>query len=98
MAINPIAPVEALTQIAKMGEATAPQQANFADWVGKQINETDLKIREAETQVQKLALGEADNLPQVMISLARAKTSFELTVQVRNRILEGIQEVMRMSV
>jgi len=33
-----------------------------------------------------------------MISLSKAKTSFELTLQVRNKLLEGFQEVMRMSV
>ncbi len=98
MAITPIAPVDALTQIVGPGQAGAPKQADFAGWLGDQISGTDTRIREAETEVRKLALGEADNLHQVMMSLAKAKTSFELTVQVRNRILEGIQDVMRMSV
>ncbi len=98
MAIPPIAPIEALTQIVAPGQAGAPKQADFADWLGQQVSDTNTKIQEAEDGVRKLALGEADNLHQVMMSLSKAKTSFELTVQVRNRILEGIQDVMRMSV
>ena len=98
MAITPIAPVEALTPMLQAGQAAAPRQADFADWIAGQINDTDQKIREAEDGVRRLALGEADNLHQVMMSLAKARTSLELTVQVRNRILEGIQEIMRMGV
>jgi len=98
MAIPPIAPIDALTQIVAPGQTGAPRQADFADWLSQQVSDTNTKIQEAEDGVRKLALGEADNLHQVMMSLSKAKTSFELTVQVRNRILEGIQDVMRMSV
>jgi len=98
MSVTPIFPTEAITEVAKQAEAAAPQQANFADWLGDQISSTEMKISEAEAEVQKLALGEAENLHQVMIALSKAQTSFELTVQVRNRILESIQELTRMNI
>ena len=98
MAIPPLVPVEAITEAARAGQASSVKQADFGDWMTNQINTTDIKIKEAESQVQQLALGEADNLHQVMIALTTAKTSFELTVQIRNRLLEGFQEVMRMNI
>ena len=98
MATTPIGPVEAMTDALRSGATTGPQQADFSSWLIDQVSHSESAIRAAESEVQKLALGEADNLHQVMIALSKAKTSFELTVQVRNKLLEGFQEVMRMSV
>jgi flagellar hook-basal body complex protein FliE len=98
VSIQPIVPIEAITDIAKAAQSGQSSQVDFSDWLGDQITTTDIKIQEAETQVQQLALGEADNLHQVMIALSSAKTSFELTVQVRNKLLEGFQQIMRMSI
>jgi len=98
MTMLPVMPVDAITDAMKAVQITQPKAADFSQWLVDQVEQSDGRIREAELQVQKLALGEADNLHQVMIALSSAKTSFELTVQVRNRLLEGFQEVMRMSV
>jgi len=98
MSIDSILPVQAITDVAKAEQSASIKQADFADWISQQISETDGHVKNAENQVQQLALGEADNLHQVMIALSKAKTSFELTVQVRNRLLEGFQQVMRMNV
>jgi flagellar hook-basal body complex protein FliE len=98
MALPEITPVEAITDVARAAQGARATQPDFADWLGEQLSSTDGKIKEAERQVQQLALGEADNLHQVMIALSSAKTSFDLTVQVRNRLVEGIQQLMRMSI
>jgi flagellar hook-basal body complex protein FliE len=96
--MQPIVPVEAITDVARAAQSGQGAQVDFSDWLGEQINTTDAKIHEAESQVRALALGEADNLHQVMIAISSAKTSFDLTVQVRNRLLEGFQQIMRMSI
>ena len=98
MSIEPIAAIEAITDMAKAQSTEQSAQSTFPSWITEQVQGADTKIKTAEHQVQQLALGEADNLHQVMISLAKAKTSFELTVQVRNKLLEGFKEVMRMSI
>ena len=36
MAIPPIAPIDALTQIVAPGQAGAPKQADFADWLASE--------------------------------------------------------------
>ncbi|MEY2907564.1 MAG: flagellar hook-basal body complex protein FliE [Pseudomonadota bacterium] len=93
-----IAPIQAIGETSISGAAAGIKQAEFSDWLVNQVAHSETAIKAAESEVQKLALGEADNLHQVMISLSKAKTSFELTLQVRNKLLEGFQEVMRMSV
>jgi flagellar hook-basal body complex protein FliE len=50
---------------------------------------------EATTQ---LALGQADNLHQIMINGEQTRLQFELMLAVRNKVLEAYQELMRMQV
>ena len=48
--------------------------------------------------VQNIALGEADNLHQVKMTMERTRLEFDLMLQVRNKALEAYQELMRMQV
>ncbi len=74
------------------------QGLSFSEWMAEEIGIVNEQIHKSEKMVQEIALGETDNIHQVMISLEKAKIQFELIVQVRNRLLEGYQEIMRMQV
>ncbi len=62
------------------------------------VNEVEAADRTAGASVQGLLLGESDNLHQAMVSLNEASTAFTLMVQVRNKLVEAYQEVMRMQI
>lgn len=83
--------------IATRGNQPVPK-TDFVDWLQQQVSVTNAEIIRADDGVRKLALGETDNLHQVMIQLERAKLSFELVVQVRNKLLDAYQDIMRMQV
>ena len=78
-----------------------PQQtegANFSTWVSNEMMTVNDQINKAEFNVRELAAGRADNLHHVMVSLSKAKLSFELAVEVRNKLLEGYQEIIKMQI
>jgi flagellar hook-basal body complex protein FliE len=52
----------------------------------------------AEQGVQKLASGNAENLHEVMLQLEQARLAMQVAAQVRSRVVEAYQEVMRMQV
>jgi flagellar hook-basal body complex protein FliE len=52
----------------------------------------------SQTDLQRLALGDAQNLHQIMIRLEESRLSFQLMMQVRNRLLEAYQDVMKMPI
>ena len=83
-----------------LGGIDAPQAASasggFGQWFVGQLGKVDAQLQQADQQLQALASGEAQNLHQVMISLEDAKLSFQLLAQVRNRVLEAYQDIMRM--
>jgi flagellar hook-basal body complex protein FliE len=70
----------------------------FMGWLSKEMNAVNQQIQNSDIQVQQLATGETDNLHQIMLSLEKAKLGLELVVQVRNKLLEGYQDILRMQV
>ena len=71
---------------------------SFEKLLNSEIKQIDASIAKADTEVRKLAVGEIDNIHQVMLSVSKAQTSFELAVQIRNKVVEGAQELLRMSI
>jgi flagellar hook-basal body complex protein FliE len=53
---------------------------------------------EANTAIKDLATGEGGTLHDTMLALEKAELSFRLMMQVRNKIVEAYQEVLRMQV
>lgn len=53
---------------------------------------------EADSSAAKLAAGEPVELHEVMLATEKANLAFELAVQVRNKVVEAYQEVMRMQI
>jgi flagellar hook-basal body complex protein FliE len=54
--------------------------------------------KSADQAVQALATGQADNLHAVSLAVAQADLSFRLILELRNRVTEAYQDVMRMQV
>ena len=76
--------------------ATTPEASGFSSLVTDGIGKVNEQLMTGQVQLQQLAAGEPVNLHQVMIGLEESRMSFQLLMQVRNRLLEGYQEVMRM--
>ena len=78
------------------GPEAAP--ANFQGVLGQMINEVSAKQAEAGQAVRGVMSGSGVPLHQAMIAVEEASVSFQLMVEVRNRLLESYQELMRMQV
>ena len=76
----------------------AAAQAPFDNVLGRFVNEVNAKQLAATDTVKGLLSGQNVPLHQAMISMEEASVSFQLMVEVRNKLLEGYQELMRMQV
>jgi flagellar hook-basal body complex protein FliE len=94
---SPLAPPDGLWSEVISAPATRGA-SDFGKWFTAQMQKVNGEIEVADRQLQALATGEAQNLHQVMISLEEARLSFQTLMQVRNRVLEAYQDVMRMQV
>lgn len=76
----------------------APSGSSFAETVKKAISDVNDQQNIADDLINKLASGEPVEIHQAMIEMQKAINSFQLTTQVRNKILDAYQEIMRMQV
>jgi|SRR5262245_12525924 len=72
--------------------------SDFSAWLGEQLRATNKDIVSADDAVRRMAVGEPVNLHQVMIQLERAKLQLELVVQVRNKLLDAYQDLVKMQI
>lgn len=104
MSIDPtvfLAPVGDVTPFdapERLTDVSRPSQSDFASWMAKELGAIGDKVAQSDQLLQRVALGDVDNLHQIMISLDEAKLSFQLLVQVRNKLLEAYQDILRMQV
>ena len=76
----------------------APTSGGFAETLKGVLEKTNDAQINADKAVEKLNTGEAKNLHEVMISMEEADISMRLLVQMRNKVVEAYQEIMRMQV
>ena len=82
------------TQIAGVGAA----KPDFTNILERSVSEVNGKMQTADSEKTKLFTGETNNLHQAMIAMQEASVAFSLMVEMRNKLVEGYQEVMRMQV
>lgn len=75
-----------------------PEGAGFGTALKNAVEQVDGAQKEAGSQITAFVAGEQENLHEVMISMNQAQLSFQLMTEVRNKMLETYQELMRMQV
>lgn len=76
-------------------ETANSSKTNFISYLNDALQEVDNLQKEAAQSAQKLALGEEDYLHNTMIAYEKANLALQLTIEVRNKIVEAYQEIMR---
>jgi flagellar hook-basal body complex protein FliE len=66
--------------------------------LGQMVQDVNSKQNVATQALQDLQSGQNVSLHQTMIAMEEASVSFQLMVEVRNRLLDSYQEIMRMQV
>ena len=82
---------------AKSGDA-AQGAGGFASVLKQSLTEVNQMQQKADAAVTALASGEKVSLHETMIAMEQADVSFRLMMQVRNKIVEAYQEILRMQV
>jgi flagellar hook-basal body complex protein FliE len=62
------------------------------------IGSVDSLQKDSDLKMQMLATGQNTNIHETMIAAEKADVALRLMVQVRNKIIEAYQEIMRMQV
>lgn len=78
------------------GLANRAGESAFGNVLQAQLAELDRSLKSAQNQAVKLAAGQVDSLHHLMLEIEQARIGFQLALQVRNRLMEGWQDLQRM--
>ena len=100
-------PVSAISTYSKLGgvqqpsgnEATkqaAGTKQTFGDLVRGFVEQTNGDQVASESAIEDLVTGKTDNIQQVVLAVANAEMSFQLFMEIRNKLIDSYNEIMRM--
>lgn len=75
-----------------------PKAGDFGSILRNALSEVNQAQLESAKMDRLLAQGQLANVHEAVIAAEKATLSLELTVQIRNKLLEAYQEIMRMNV
>ena len=84
----------------KLDSVTSSKDAgpSFADTLKEAVNNVNNMQLDADHKAQELATGKTDDIAGVMIATEKADIALRAMVQVRNKIIDAYQEIMKMQV
>ncbi len=100
--IESLAPVTGLSSAWQPTAAIADEPAAdaaptaFAQLMQRGLSEVGESVGAAETAMRDVAAGKPVELHEVMISLERANIGVQTFMQIRNKLVESYQDLMRM--
>ena len=102
MAINSVSMMTPpmVNEMAKISTPVTSSEAQqtFANTLKDAISNVNTQQLQSDTMTQKLINGGDVELHEVMIASQKASITLNATMEVRNKVIEAYQEIMRMSV
>lgn len=77
-------------------ERTKNDGVDFTDYIMKAIDNVSNTEKEANKLGEMLAVGEVDNLQEVMVASEKANLTLSFAIEVRNKVLTAYNEINRM--
>ncbi|MFZ5987444.1 MAG: flagellar hook-basal body complex protein FliE [Bacillota bacterium] len=103
MAINGLSSIDAVSpSISRIGANEGKKDENiiatFGDYLNEAIKQVSRLENESKMIAEDFAAGKTDNIHQVMIAGQKADIALQFTMQIRNKILDAYNEIMRIQI
>ena len=93
--IRPVQPGQPQGPQAPKGGA-GPSDVKFGEVLKQALGEVNEMQLDTEKAVEDLLTGKRDDVSRVLLAVQKADLAFETMMQIRNKLLEAYQEIMRM--
>ena len=96
----PTSGIQMPEELAEPSATTSAQPASdsFSSMLGQFVSDVNAQQNVSTQAVSALQSGQNVPLHQAVIAMEEANVSFQLMVEVRNRLLDAYQEIMRMQI
>ena len=75
-----------------------PRSSSFGEVLQQSIEQVNRLQLEAEANINDLTTGKQPDIHQTMIAVEKASVSFELLMQIRNKVISAYDNLMRTQV
>lgn len=97
LALSQVNPVQAKEASSSIQATPAELTQSFSQYLEKAIDSVAAMEKNVHTMNDKYLVGQAD-VTDVLISTQQAELSLQLTSQIRNKVIDAYQEIMRMQI
>jgi flagellar hook-basal body complex protein FliE len=94
--IPPIPPISIPAPVAPLQAAGAAGGADFGQVFSSAIRATEGASQDAQASVQRFLTGEGEDLHSAVLATTRAEMSFDMFLQMRNKVVAAYQEIMKL--
>lgn len=81
-----------------VGEVGGDASATFTQAIKKAVGDVNSLQGQADKMAVNLASGDVEDVHKAMMAMQKAKLALDFTIQVRNKVIEAYQEIMRLQV
>jgi len=78
--------------------ANTEKNVNFDDFLKNALDEVNKLQKDSENYTKLLALGEVENIHDVTIAAEKANIALQMTLTIRNKVVDAYKEIMRMQI
>src|SRR4051812_18820702 len=98
MPVAPIPPISGIALPEAARSAVGSRPGAFQEALTTAIQQVEGMRNQADASVQSFLSGEGEELHSTILATERAQLSFDLFLQMRNKVVNAYQEIMRMQV
>ena len=89
---------DTLSSLSGISDESTGDFSTILDSMINSLNETNTLQNQAEASAIQFALGESDNMHDLLVAQTKANTALQYTVAVRDKALEAYKEIMNMQI
>jgi flagellar hook-basal body complex protein FliE len=98
MAITPIAGAQQSLANTAVSGTSKSENASFTDLLNEAINMTNETDAQDKAGNMAVVSGDDSGIATTMIAAQKAELALDLTIQIRNKVIDAYNEIMRMQV
>lgn len=93
---RPVSGIDSLDGTAAADKSSAGEAGGFAEALSDAISRVENYRAHADKTVNQFLTGQDEELHKVAVATQQAELSFDLFLQVKNKVVQAYQEIMRM--
>ncbi len=87
-----------LTTIINENKKSEKKDSNFMELIKNYIDDVNEKQIDSDKTIERFLKGEEKDITKVVLSMEKADVSLQLFLQIRNKLVQAYQDIMRMQV